>query len=341
MTIDTQAIAKVHEALFPGYGPTPARSIPALASELGCAAVYVKDESSRYGLPAFKVLGASWGICSVLGERWGVDPWDIENLRAVAKTKSGFTVFAATDGNHGRAVAHTARLLGLAAHIFVPSTVEQWSIDAIASEGCPVTPVNADYDGAVDSAREASLKLGDNGLFMQDTSFEGYTDIPLRIVHGYSTIANELSTQLPTPPTAVIVPVGVGSLAHAIVSYYGAGAAHPARVLSAEPEAAPCLHASLAAGKLTSTPGQRFTIMPGLNCPTVSALGWDDLRASIHPEDAMVVNDTEAEAAMKQLNELGCAIGPCGAATLAAAKKATFGNNDVVVLICTEGLPQK
>lgn len=84
-----------------------------------------------------------------------------------------------TPGNHGRAVAHTARLLGLAAHIFVPSTVEKWSIDAIASEGCPVTLVDADYDGAVEAARRASLELGDKGLFVQDTSFEGYTDIPL------------------------------------------------------------------------------------------------------------------------------------------------------------------
>lgn len=84
-----------------------------------------------------------------------------------------------TPGNHGRAVAHTARLLGFPAQIFVPSTVEQWSIDAIASEGCPVTPVDADYDGAVDAALQASRKLGDKGLFVQDTSFNGYTDIPL------------------------------------------------------------------------------------------------------------------------------------------------------------------
>ncbi|GMK59775.1 hypothetical protein CspeluHIS016_0803810 [Cutaneotrichosporon spelunceum] len=340
MAIDTEAIAKVHAALFPGYGPTPARSLPALADELGCAAVYVKDESSRYGLPAFKVLGASWGMCSVLGERWGLDPWDIDGLRARAKTEK-LTAFAATDGNHGRAVAHTARLLGLGAHIFVPSTVEQWSIDAIASEGCPVTPVDADYDGAVDAAHAASLALGDSGLFIQDTSMEGYTDIPLRIVHGYSTIASELASQLPSPPSAVVVPVGVGSLAHAIVSYYGAGGPQPARVLTAEPDAAPCLHASLAAGKLTSTPGQRFTIMPGLNCPSVSAMGWDDLRASIRPADALVVTDVEAGDAMRRLNELGCAVGPCGAATLAAARKAVFRPTDVVVLICTEGIPQK
>lgn len=160
-------------------------------------------------------------------------------------------------------------------------------------------------------------------------------------MHGYSTIAFELSTQLPAPPTAVVVPVGVGSLAHAIVSYYGVGGVHPARVLSAEPDAAPCLHASLAAGKLTSITEQKFTIMPGLNCPTVSALGWDDLHASIKPEDAVVVTDDEAAKAVEDLATVGCAIGPCGAATLAAARKVQFAKDDVVVLICTEGLPQR
>jgi diaminopropionate ammonia-lyase len=102
MTLDTNAIAKVHTALFPGYGPTPARPVPALASELGCAAVYVKDESERYGLPAFKVLGASWAICSVLGQRWGVDPWDVDALRARAQQEPGLTAFAATDGKSRR-----------------------------------------------------------------------------------------------------------------------------------------------------------------------------------------------------------------------------------------------
>lgn len=94
---DRAAIQRTHAALFPSFGPTPVRPLPALAAELGCAAVYVKDESRRYGLPAFKVLGASWAICSLLGERWGVDPWDVEGLRAAA-VKDQVTVFTATDG---------------------------------------------------------------------------------------------------------------------------------------------------------------------------------------------------------------------------------------------------
>lgn len=96
--MDPAAIAKVHAALFPGHAPTPARALPRLAAELGCAAVYVKDESRRYGLPAFKILGASWALCSVLGERWGVEPWDVQGMRERAGGELGLTAFAATDG---------------------------------------------------------------------------------------------------------------------------------------------------------------------------------------------------------------------------------------------------
>lgn len=101
MTFDPAAIARVHAALFPGFAPTPARSLPTLAAELGCKGVYVKDESSRYGLPAFKILGASWALCSVLGERFSVDPWDTETLKAKAKEVPGLAAFAATDGEWG------------------------------------------------------------------------------------------------------------------------------------------------------------------------------------------------------------------------------------------------
>lgn len=137
------------------------------------------------------------------------------------------------------------------------------------------------------------------------------------------------------------MPVGVGSLAHAIVQNYGRTSAHPARVISAEPDAAPCLHLSLAAGRLTSVTEAKYTAMAGLNCPTVSALGWDDLQASIRPEDAVVVSDEECQRAVEDLARMGCAVGPCGAATLAAARKVRFGRDDVVVLICTEGPPQR
>lgn len=98
MASSADSIQRVHRVLFPTHGPTPLRPIPAIAKELGVKAVYVKDESSRYGLPAFKVLGASWAIASLLGDRWGVDPWDIDALKRKAATEPGLTIFTATDG---------------------------------------------------------------------------------------------------------------------------------------------------------------------------------------------------------------------------------------------------
>lgn len=98
MALDTDAIGKVHKTLFPDYGPTPLVSLPPLAKELGCKEVYVKDESERYGLPAFKVLGASWGLCRLLGQRYGVDPWDITAIKERVKAEPALGVYTATDG---------------------------------------------------------------------------------------------------------------------------------------------------------------------------------------------------------------------------------------------------
>jgi diaminopropionate ammonia-lyase len=144
-------------------------------------------------------------------------------------------------------------------------------------------------------------------------------------------------------PTVVVVPVGVGSLAHSIVQWYAPGGvrtvrgAAAARIVTAEPETAQCLHLSLACGEETPVPGSPFTVMAGLNCGTVSPLAWPDLKAAIKPEDAIVVNDAQALQAVDDLASVGISAGPCGAATLAAIRKAKLDKDDVVVLICTEG----
>ncbi|TXT08903.1 hypothetical protein VHUM_03031 [Vanrija humicola] len=338
-------VQRVHSALFPTAGPTTLHVLPGLADELGVQAVYVKDESARYGLPAFKILGASYALASVLGSRWGVEPWDVSALREHA-ARDPVTVFAATDGNHGRATAHTARLLGLPAHIYVPRTVEAWSVKAIESEGCPVTQVDADYDGAVRAVADAASAA--DGVLIQDMSWDGYVDIPELITQGYMTITSEIDSQLPqgTQATAVVVPVGVGSLAHAVVQWYNGRVSSPAlskaanvRILSAEPEAAPCLATSLASGRDTPTSVETsFTVMPGLNCGTVNPEAWPDLKRAIKADDALVVSDDEALAEVAVLGGLGVPAGPCGAAALAAARKARLRADDVLVLICTEGV---
>ena len=172
-----------------GYAPTPLRRAPELAQALGVGEVLLKDESSRLGLPAFKILGASWAIYRALELRIDhtFEPWQtmMELAQRVAPQRP-MTLATATDGNHGRAVAHMAALLGFAARIYVPAGTAQARIDAIASEGATVEVVDGPYDDAVArSARDAN----DRSLVISDTSWTGYEEVPRWVIDGYSTIS--------------------------------------------------------------------------------------------------------------------------------------------------------
>jgi len=192
---------------------------------LGVGQVLLKDESSRLGLPAFKILGASWAIYRALELRIGttLEPW--QTLADLAKRLAPLrplTLSAATDGNHGRAVAHMARLLGFESRIYVPAGTAQARIDAIASEGARVEVVDGTYDEAV--ARSA-LDASERCLVISDTSWPGYEEVPCWVIDGYSTIFWEVDDELARlgqeDPQLVIVQVGVGALAAAIPSPAG------------------------------------------------------------------------------------------------------------------------
>lgn len=340
-------------ASLDGYATTPLSELPSLAAELGVGRVYVKDESSRLGLPAFKALGASWAVHRVLAER----------------RRSGdgapLTLVTATDGNHGRAVARTARLLGQRARVFVPRGVHPAAAAAIAAEGADVTPVAGPYDEAVRRAAEAARGAG--AVLVQDTAWPGYEEIPGWIVEGYSTLFAEIDAQLAAlddaqragrvdaqlaapddaplaaqlagqaggqlagqaagqarSPDLVAVPVGVGSLAQAAVTHYRGrphGAAGPA-LLAVEPEAAACVLASLVRGEpVTVATGE--TAMAGLNCGTPSSIAWPRLRHGL--DAAVAVTDAESARAARDLAALGVSSGPCGAASLAGVRAALTG----------------
>jgi diaminopropionate ammonia-lyase len=316
-----------HQSL-PGYSPTPLVPVPELAAELGVGQVLVKDESSRLGLPAFKVLGASWAC------------------RQVLQRRPGAMLVTATDGNHGRAVARMAALFGVAATVFVPLVMRPQTAARIAAEGAKVVWVDGGYDDAV---RWAAAFAGDQPgrALVQDTAWAGYEQVPAWIVQGYRTLLDEVDTQLGGAPDLVAVPVGVGSLAEAVVRHYRRpGAGHP-RVLSVEPDTAACVLASLTAGHAT-TVATAATVMAGLNCGTMSRSVWPVLRAGC--DAAVAVSDQDALRAVADLGRLGVSSGPSGAAPLAGARAALtdpwrratlgLGGDAVVVLLSTEGNPR-
>ena len=300
-----------HQSL-PGYRPTPLTPVPSLAAELGVGQVLVKDESKRLGLPAFKALGAWWAIHRVLKDH----PGAVE-------------LVTATDGNHGRAVARRAAMLGLPSHVFVPDLVSDQAIDAIRSEGATVTVVPDSYDAAV---AEAAAYAVDDRLLIQDSAWPGYEDVPQYVVDGYSTLFREIEAE----PDLVVVPMGVGSIAQAAVTHYRSGSSTPA-VLGVEPASASCVTTSLLAGELVTVPTGK-TVMAGLNCGTASSLAWPVLRAGL--DYAVTVDDEAALQATADLGAAGISSGPSGAATLAGLRAAR-DNLDLkptttVVLISTE-----
>ncbi|MEO5874346.1 MAG: pyridoxal-phosphate dependent enzyme [Streptosporangiaceae bacterium] len=316
-------VAEFH-ARLPGYRATPLADLPALARELRVGRVLVKDESQRLGLPAFKVLGASWAIHQALAGRTGP-----------------VRLITATDGNHGRAVARIGRLLGHPVRVFLPRGVHPAALAAIEAEGAEVVPVDGCYDVAVRRAAEASARP--RAVLIQDTAWPGYEQVPGWIVEGYSTLFAELDTQLAGPPSLVAVPVGVGSLAQAAVTHYRSRPDGPA-LLSVEPAAASCVLTSLQRGRLTTVP-TGATVMAGLNCGTPSSLAWSRLAAGL--DAAVSVSDDESLAAVKDLAAFGISAGPCGAAALAGARAALstearraalrIGPDSTIVLLSTEG----
>ncbi len=315
---------ELHRSL-PGYAPTPLVPLPALARELGVGEVLVKDESSRLGLPAFKILGASWAC------------------RQVLDRQPGAHLVTATDGNHGRAVARTAAHLGVRATVFVPEVMLPATAARIAAEGAEVVRLDVAYDDAVRAAAAYAAESSDRAL-VQDTAWEGYTEVPGWIVDGYRTLLEEVDEQLRRTPDLVAVPVGVGSLAEAVVRHYRRpDAPHPS-LLSVEPVTAACLLASLQAGEPVSVP-TAASVMAGLNCGTVSETSWPVLRDGL--DVAVAVEDEAALRAVDDLAGLGVSSGPCGAATLAGVREGLLdpatrstlelADDATVVLLSTEG----
>ncbi|KAJ6785214.1 hypothetical protein PWT90_02948 [Aphanocladium album] len=337
---DLAAIVEFHRR-FPEYEPTALVSLPAIAQEAGVGAVYIKNESNRCGLPAFKILGASWGTYRAITKRLGLPLNTTFDAIQQALSSSTLTLYAATDGNHGRAIARMARLFGISAEIHVPYCMKEDIINFIRQEGGKVIVSKRGYDDAVQEAFVASQHP--QGLFIQDCSFGNYTEVPQWIVDGYETMVHEIDEQLQGKlPNLVIAPVGVGSLAQSVVTHYKTSGSC-SKIMSVEADTAASLWKRLVRGEKSSVQSAP-TIMAGLECATISEQSWPILQRGI--DVSATVSDFEAHEACETLHKLGVAAGPCGAASLAALRRLTteeksalgLTKGSVVVLLSTEGL---
>lgn len=296
------AVRAFHRSL-PEYAATPLHSLAELARELGLDALYVKDESWRFGLNAFKGLGASWALHRIRAQRAGPT-----------------TVATATEGNHGRAVAWAARQLGVAAVVFIRSRAAPARIEKIRNAGATVELVEGSYEDAV---RRCAAESATHGWqVVSDTGYPGYLEIPQWIAEGYTTLFEEVREQLETaalaPPDVVLIQAGVGGLLHAGVAHFRAAAKAPILV-AVEPVAADALTCSseTPGGDPAPAGGRQDSIMAGLNCGEVSLTAWPVVRRGV--ELFVTVSDGFAEVAMRRLARPGGADAPLIAGESGAA----------------------
>ena len=273
---------------FPQYSVTPLQKLSALASYLGVKGIYCKDESYRFGLNAFKVLGGSYAMGRYIAKELGRDisqlPYNVLSSDKLREEFGQATFFTATDGNHGRGVAWAAKRLGQKAVVRMPKGTTKTRFDNIAKEGAEVTIEEVNYDDCVRMAAAEAAKT-EHGIIVQDTAWAGYEEIPSWIMQGYGALVLEADKQLKENgvdrPTHVFVQAGVGSLAGAVVGYF----AHkykenPPVMVVCEASAADCLYRSAvqADGNLVNVTGDLQTIMAGLACGEGNTIGWDILK---------------------------------------------------------------
>jgi len=291
---------------FPQYSVTPLVSLDNLAKELGVAGIHIKDESYRFGLNSFKALGCTFALAAYIAQRLGIPVWELDykTLPEAAKKLGEFTFFAATDGNHGRAVAWAARELGQKAVIFMNKGCPQVRLEHIKREGAEASISDFNYDDTIRYVTELASKTP-NSVIVQDTAWEGYTDIPGWIMQGYAVMALEACEQLKSydlKPTHMLIQAGVGAFAgsaQALVSnYYGCD--EPTTFVI-EPHVADCYYRSALQGDgaPVNVGGDMKTIMAGLACGEPSLLSWDILKNK--SEFFTTINDSHAAYAMRVL----------------------------------------
>ncbi|MEW9096367.1 MAG: diaminopropionate ammonia-lyase [Clostridiaceae bacterium] len=272
---------------FSEYSVTPLHKLDNLANYLGVKNIFLKDESYRFGLNAFKVLGGSYSIGKYLSEKLGMDisevSFDLLRSKEIKEKLGEITFVTATDGNHGRGVAWAARQLGQKAVVYMPKGSSLTRLENIKKEGAEASIIDGNYDDAVRLSDEMAKKHG--WVVVQDTAWEGYEDIPTWIMQGYGTLIHEAMEQLDEngvdKPTHVFVQAGVGSFAGAVQGYLASkfGGDRPITIVL-EPDNAPCIYksAQINDSKPHIVTGDMQTIMAGLACGEPNTISWEVLR---------------------------------------------------------------
>ena len=281
---EAEKALRFHESI-PSYKETSLVSLKDAAKENGVKAIYVKDESSRFGLKAFKGLGGSYCMFRILCEKLGLDESSSDYTtflrEEIRKASSQIEFVTATDGNHGKGVSWAAKLFGCKAHVFMPKGTVEARRKAIEEAGSAVAEITDwNYDRTVQHAAALAEKNG--WILIQDTAWDGYETYPEWIIDGYLTMAAETITQMNRAlPTHIFLQAGVGAMAGGIEAFFmNLADDFLPLVTIVEPDEAACIYQSVLAGDGEMHPhaGDSVTIMAGLNCGTPCKVVWPVLR---------------------------------------------------------------
>ena len=359
MAIEEVKKARSFHESFPQYSETPLAELKGMAEYLGLDRVCVKDESYRFGLNAFKVLGGSYAIARYIGEETGKDiselPYSVLTSQELRERFGTATFYSATDGNHGRGVAWAANKLHQKSVIIMPKGSTVTRLNHIKAENAEAWISEVNYDECVRQAAKLAEKT-EHGVMVQDTAWEGYEKIPAWIMEGYGTMADEAGDQYGERPTHIFVQAGVGSLAGAVVGYFANRyRENPPVMVVVEASAADCLYRGAAAGdgEIRIVDGDMDTIMAGLACGEPNITSWDILKN--HVSCFISLEDCAAARGMRMLaaplkGDKQVVSGESGAASFAALaaimlkdeykelrEKLGLGKDSKVLCFSTEG----
>ncbi|MGB2187099.1 MAG: diaminopropionate ammonia-lyase [Candidatus Puniceispirillaceae bacterium] len=318
-----------------GYAPTALHDLPEIADHLGVARVVYKDESTRFGLGSFKALGGAYAVAALVGK-----------IEAGGGNAGDLTVATATDGNHGRSVAWGAARAGCAAKIYIHAHVSKAREDAMAAFGAEVIRIDGNYEASLAACKQDAEAHG--WQIVSDTSWEGYHEVPLMVMAGYTVMAREIVDQLGTTPSHAMLPVGVGGLAAGIIApLWQAAGSSLGHMIAVESHMSACMRDSLVAGTPTLVDITEETLMAGLSCGEVSDLAWDILKPTV--SHCVTVGDEAVAPLMRWFHHRAESIeaGECSTSGLAALlvmhedraawEQLSMTPESVVLLVGTEG----